>query len=71
MFGSTLSTLQSVYSAEGVAGLFKGLTPRTIHSFPVLFSLVCANAVGQNQSALSGMRANPLLGSLKLSGASD
>ena len=69
MIGSTLSTLQSVYAAEGVAGLYKGFIPRSIHAFPVLFALVCAQTVGGNESVLSGMRTNPLLGSLKLSGA--
>ena len=69
MIGSTLSTLQGVYAAEGVAGLFKGLTPRTIHTFPVLFSLVAASYGGQNQAAFEGLRTNPLLGSLKLSTA--
>ena len=69
MMGSTISTLQSVYGAEGVAGLFKGVVPRTIHSFPVLFSLVATSYVGANQAAFEGMRTNPILGSIKLSTA--
>ena len=67
MIGSTLGTLQSLYSAEGVAGLYKGFTPRTIHLFPLVFSLVAASYGGKNQEAFGGMRTNPLLGSLKLS----
>lgn len=47
MVGSTLSTLQSVYANEGVAGLYKGFVPRTIHMFPVLFFLA-ATSVGAN-----------------------
>ena len=69
MVGSTLSTLQSVYAAEGVAGLYKGFIPRSIHAFPVLFSLVCAQKIGANESVFAGARTNPLLGSIKLSGA--
>mmetsp|Transcript_1014 Transcript_1014/g.1388 ORF Transcript_1014/g.1388 Transcript_1014/m.1388 type:complete len:142 (+) Transcript_1014:354-779(+) len=67
MIGSTLSTLKSVYSAEGVAGLYKGFVPRTIHLFPLLFSLVAASYGGKNQEAFEGVRSNPILGSLKLS----
>ena len=67
MVGSTVSTLQSVYSAEGVAGLYKGFIPRTIHLFPLLFSLVAASYGGRNEEAFAGVRTNPLLGSLKLS----
>lgn len=48
MVGSTIQTLQSVYSAEGVAGLYKGFVPRTIHSFPLLFTLVAASYGGAN-----------------------
>ena len=69
MIGSTLSTLQSVYAAEGVAGLYKGFIPRSIHAFPVLFSLVCAQKVAGNESLFAGPRTNPLLGSLKFSSA--
>ena len=65
MIGSTVSTLQSVYSAEGVAGLYKGLVPRTIHLFPLLFSLVVASRAARNQEDFSGLRTNPMLGSLK------
>ena len=46
MVGSTLQTLQAVYAAEGVAGLYKGFIPRTIHAFPVLFTLVADNYGG-------------------------
>jgi len=67
MVGSTFSTLQGMYNAEGVAGLYKGFIPRTIHMFPLLFSLVAASYGGGNQDALEGLRSNPLLGSLKLS----
>ena len=49
-----------------MAGLFKGLVPRTIHTFPVLFTLAAASYGGQNQDILEGMRMNPLLGSFKL-----
>ena len=48
MIGSTISTLQAVYGAEGVAGLFKGLVPRKIPTFPVLFTLAAASYGGQN-----------------------
>ena len=48
MVGSTLQTLQAVYAAEGVAGLYKGFIPRTIHTFPVLFTLAAASYGGQN-----------------------
>jgi len=73
MVGSTLSTLQNLYAAEGVAGLYKGFIPRTIHSFPMLFAIVAVSKVGNNESIFSGVRTNPLLGSVKLSsgGASD
>ena len=67
MVGSTLSTLQSVFAAEGVAGLYKGFIPRTIHAFPCYFSLVCASSIGGNEALFSGLRTNPLLGSIKLS----
>lgn len=67
MVGSTFSTLQGMYNAEGVAGLYKGFIPRTIHMFPLLFSLVAASYGGSNQDAFEGLRSNPLLGSLKLS----
>ena len=39
MIGSTISTLQGVFASEGIAGLFKGFIPRTIFTFPLLFSL--------------------------------
>ena len=67
MIGSTLSTLQSLYSAEGVAGLYKGLIPRLLHTYPVLLTLVVATKVGANQSTFEGLRTNPIFGSLKLS----
>ncbi len=66
MIGSTLSTLQAVYGAEGVAGLFKGLIPRTIYTFPLLFSLAAASYGGANQDVFEGLRTNPMLGSIKL-----
>lgn len=69
MFGSTLSTLSSVYSAEGVAGLYKGFIPRMIHSFPVLLAVVAASTAGTNESLFAGFRTNPMLGSLKMSPA--
>lgn len=48
MIGSTLSTLQSVYANEGVAGMYKGFVPRTIHLFPVLFFLASTSVAGHN-----------------------
>jgi len=42
MVGSTLSTLQSLYGAEGIAGLYRGFIPRAIHSFPLLFTIVAS-----------------------------
>ena len=69
MVGSTLQTLQAVYAAEGVAGLYKGFIPRTIHCFPVLFTLAAANYGGMNQEKFEGLRTNPLLGSLKIGSA--
>lgn len=35
MIGSTLSTLKGLYLNEGLAGLYRGFVPRTIHSFPL------------------------------------
>ena len=67
--GSTIQTLQSVYSAEGVAGLYKGFVPRAIHSFPLLFSLAAASTCIGNQADFEGLRTNPMLGSLKFSTA--
>ena len=37
--GSTVATLQSLYAAEGIAGLYKGYIPRTIHQLPILMGL--------------------------------
>ena len=31
MFGSTNATLRTLYASEGIAGLYKGFIPRTIH----------------------------------------
>lgn len=45
MIGSTIQTLQSVFANEGVAGLYKGLIPRTVHMFPLLFSLAACQPV--------------------------
>ena len=67
MIGSTISTLQGVYGAEGAAGLFKGFIPRTIHAFPLLFALTATLQIGGNESVFSGIRLNPLLGAPKLS----
>ena len=39
LVGSTVATLQSLYAAEGVAGLYKGYIPRTIHQLPVLMGI--------------------------------
>jgi len=39
MFGSTAGTLQSIYQAEGVAGMYRGLTPRAVYLFPTLLTL--------------------------------
>jgi len=49
MIGSTIQTLQGVYSAEGVAGLYKGFIPRTLHVLPLLFSLVAVSQSGANE----------------------
>ena len=42
MVGSTLSTLKAVFANEGIAGLFKGFIPRTIFTFPLIFTLAAA-----------------------------
>jgi len=39
LFGSTAATLQTLYASEGIAGLYKGFIPRTIHSLPVIMGL--------------------------------
>lgn len=66
MIGSTMSTLHSLFAAEGVAGLYRGLIPRTIHTVPILFTAASVARVG-GDTGLEGLRANPLLGSLNLS----
>ena len=40
MVGSTFSTLSNLYAAEGVAGLYRGFIPRSIHMLPVYFSII-------------------------------
>ena len=45
--------------------MYKGLIPRTIHMFPILFTIVAATKGGYNVEAFEGIRSNPLLGSLK------
>ena len=38
--GSTFSTLQSLYGAEGIAGLYRGFVPRAVTLMPILFTTV-------------------------------
>lgn len=64
MIGSTFSTLKSLYMNEGVAGLYRGFVPRSIHTVPLIFTLVCSTYGGANESDFSGVRTNPLLGSI-------
>lgn len=65
MIGSTLQTLQSVYANEGVAGLYRGLIPRSIAVAPLLFTLAALQPT-VSEEAMMGLRTNPILGSLKL-----
>ena len=66
MIGSTISTLQNLYAAEGAAGLFRGFVPRTIHAFPLLLALT-TSYVPSKDDVFSGIRLNPLLGAPKIS----
>ena len=67
MIGSTISTLQNLYAAEGAAGLFRGFVPRTIHAFPLLFALTTTLEVKGDENVFSGIRLNPMLGAPKIS----
>ena len=67
MIGSTVSTLQNLYAAEGAAGLFRGFVPRTIHAFPLLFALTTTLEYKGDESVFSGIRLNPMLGAPKVS----
>ena len=67
MVGSTISTLQNLYAAEGAAGLFRGFIPRTIHAFPLLFALSTTLEVSGDDNVFSGIRLNPMLGAPKIS----
>ena len=69
MLGSTTGTLKSLWASEGIAGLYRGFIPRTITAFPLLLSLASMSHAGANADVFSGVRTNPLLGSLKLSAA--
>jgi hypothetical protein len=40
MFGNTTQILRGLYSSEGIAGLYRGVVPRTIHQLPTLMSLI-------------------------------
>jgi hypothetical protein len=40
MFGDSLQVLRGLYSSEGIAGLYRGAVPRTIHQLPTLMSLI-------------------------------
>ena len=37
--GRTYATLRTLYTNEGVAGLYKGFIPRTLHILPVLMTM--------------------------------
>ncbi len=39
MFGDSLSVMRSLYNAEGIAGLYRGAIPRTIHLLPTIVTL--------------------------------
>ena len=67
MIGSTISTLQNLYAAEGAAGLFRGFVPRTIHAFPLLFALTTTLECNGDVGVFSGIRLNPMLGAPKIS----
>jgi hypothetical protein len=39
MFGDSLGVLRGLYSAEGIAGLYRGAVPRSIHLLPTIVTL--------------------------------
>ena len=39
--GRTYATLQTLYSNEGIAGLYKGFIPRTLHLLPAMMTVQC------------------------------
>jgi Mitochondrial carrier protein len=39
MFGDSLRIMRGLYSSEGIAGLYRGAVPRTIHLLPTIVTL--------------------------------
>jgi hypothetical protein len=39
MFGDSLRVLRGLYAQEGIAGLYRGAVPRTIHLLPTIVTL--------------------------------
>ena len=39
MFGDSLGVLRGLYASEGLAGLYRGAVPRTIHLLPTIVTL--------------------------------
>lgn len=39
MFGKTWKTITNVYTYEGLAGLYRGLIPRSIHAIPLMLTI--------------------------------
>jgi hypothetical protein len=39
MFGDSLGVLRGLYASEGIAGLYRGAVPRTIHLLPTIVTL--------------------------------
>ncbi len=49
MFGDSLKVLRGLYTSEGIAGLYRGSVPRTIHLLPTLVTLTSIQrAYGHN-----------------------
>ena len=60
MTGQCFKTLQGLYMAEGIAGLYRGFVPRALHVFPLLMAgNYAADRIGSNDDVynkLSGRR---------------
>jgi hypothetical protein len=39
MFGDSLKIMRNLYATEGIAGLYRGAVPRTIHLLPTIVTL--------------------------------
>ena len=40
MCGNGTKVIRGLYSSEGIAGVYRGVVPRTIHQLPTLMSLI-------------------------------